>query len=409
MTMLKYLIKISVTFLLLSNALAAQTISLSQVLSFVLLGNPELAAFSYDMRASDAKILQAGLYPNPALDVETENLGVEDIQTTILLSQLIELGGKQRARILQAHAERSKYQLEYEVKKRQLFIETADLFIEILMNQQKASFLQDSISMLESLSASVRRRVEAGKASAIEQNNFKALLALAYVDLKKAKNELVQAKNKLAAKWGATKSFDFTVAGNLDWTLPVISLEELGCFLYNHPQIQLLGGEEDLRAARLRVEKSKSMTDVTVRGGPRFLFDRNEWAWVVGVFMPLPINDRNQGNILAAYENWRRIEQERQAIWTTLLAELNQAYALIFSLNEEIQVLIEIVLPATQDALTASYEGYQNARYSYLEILESERSFRSARIRYFEALEQYHKALAKLEGLTGTQAIFRCN
>lgn len=398
------------TFLLvlLAFPIFAQTISLSEALAFVLLSNPELASFSFDMRADDARILQAGVYPNPALDIETENLGVEEVQTTFLLSQLIELGGKRQARQLHAYAERTRNQLDYEVKKRQLFIETTELFIEVLVNQQKLAFLETTLPMLEGLTGNLEKRIEAGKASAVEQNNFKALIARTRIDFLKTQNDLRQSKNKLAAKWGATTNVAFEVSGSLDWTLPVVSLEELGGFLYTHPEIQLLSGEEGLREARLAVEKSKSMPDITVRGGPRYLFDRDEWVWVLGVYIPLPINDKNCGNILAAYENWRKIEAERQAVWTKLLSLLNQAYSIINNLAVELNVLIRDVLPATKNALSISYKGYQGARYNYLDVLESERSFRSAQLRYFEALEQYHKALAQLEGLTGSQAIFRC-
>ena len=69
--------------------------TLGDILSFTLLNNPELTTYSYDMRAGDAKILQASLRPNPGFDVESENINTPEFrQTTFLLSQLFELGGK---------------------------------------------------------------------------------------------------------------------------------------------------------------------------------------------------------------------------------------------------------------------------------------------------------------------------
>src|ERR1700720_1903156 len=97
----KFTCRIFLLLVCFGHTLNAQcTLSLNQVLALTLLNNPELKAFSYDLRAADANILQAGLWPNPDLDVETEDLGhseefsgLEKAQTTILLSQLIELGG----------------------------------------------------------------------------------------------------------------------------------------------------------------------------------------------------------------------------------------------------------------------------------------------------------------------------
>lgn len=87
-------------------------------LALALLNNPKLKSFSYEMRAADAGFLQAGLHPNPVFDVECENIDSPEFrQTTFLLSQLIELGGKRKARLQFAQSERGKVSLDYEVKK----------------------------------------------------------------------------------------------------------------------------------------------------------------------------------------------------------------------------------------------------------------------------------------------------
>jgi len=80
-------------------------INLRQALSLALMHNPELKAFSWDIRASEARTLQAGLLPNPEIEVEVEEVGgagarsgFDGAETTIALSQLIELGNKQSKR-----------------------------------------------------------------------------------------------------------------------------------------------------------------------------------------------------------------------------------------------------------------------------------------------------------------------
>src|SRR5262245_60728610 len=100
-------------------------IRLQQVLTLTLLRNPELAAFSFDMRAAEARALQAGIWPNPQLGVEVENVagtgsttkGVRAAETTLQLSQLIELGGKRAKRMRLAGLERELTSWDYEVKR----------------------------------------------------------------------------------------------------------------------------------------------------------------------------------------------------------------------------------------------------------------------------------------------------
>jgi cobalt-zinc-cadmium efflux system outer membrane protein len=389
------------------SALKADTsYSLGDVVAFTLLQNPELSTYSFDMRANDARILQASLRPNPALDVETENLDAPKfVQTTLLLSQLIEIGGKRHARIQFARNERDRVFLDYEVKKRQLFVDTTLLFIEVLINQKKIIFLEENLKILQGFSTVVENRVKAGKASMIEEANFSVLLTTSLIDLKNAQNDLKNTKNKLAAQWGETNNDAFVAIGNLDWTPTILPLEEMGHLIHTHPLIMRSHIEENLRDAKIAFEKSHAYPDVNLRGGPRYLNEAKKWVWVIGVSMPLPIKDRNQGRVWEAKENSERIEKEREAIWIKLITELNNAYSTIQTVTSEISLLQNIALPASQKAFDSSYKGYESARYNYLELLETERLYRTSQIRYLQALGEYHKALALLEGITGTRVI----
>jgi cobalt-zinc-cadmium efflux system outer membrane protein len=380
--------------------------TLADALALTLLHNPELNSFSYDMRASEAKILQGSFLPNPTVDVETENINAPIfMQTTFLLSQLIELGGKRKARLQFAKTERDRVALDYEVRKRQLYVNTTLLFIEVLVNQQKTIFLEENLKILQGFSSIVDNRVKAGKASIIEESNFTVLLTTAIIDLKNAKNELKNARNRLSAQWNETKNDEYGVVGNLEWIPKVIPLEEMGTLIQKHPQIVRSQYEDSLRTARVAVERSKAYPDLNLIGGPRYLEEAHKWVWVVGVSVPLPINDRNQGRIWESYENLEKLEKERELIWTVLLTELNNSYSTLQTVFSELNLLKNVVLPAAQRAYDFSYKGYELARYNYLELLETERSYRTSKIRYLQALGEYHKALAQLEGLTGSQAI----
>ncbi|HRD56277.1 MAG TPA: TolC family protein [Parachlamydiaceae bacterium] len=381
---------------------------LNDILTKVLLKNQELNGYNYDMRASDAKILQAGLYINPWFDVETENINAPVFrQTTYLLSQLIELGNKRKARLVLATKERDKIFLDYEVKKRELLVQTALLFIEVLGGQQKVSFLEENFKVLNEFSSVVEKRVEAGKASLIEEANFVVLLNTARIDLQSAKNELKNAQIRLASQWGETNEPSFFVVGSLEELPDVLDLKEMGSLLEEHPQVVRFYFEEAYRDAEVSSQISKSYPDINLRGGPRYLEEAKKWVWVFGLTMPLPINDRNQGRILEALENKDKLEKEREAVFVKLLSELNSSYVSLQNAFQEILVFKDFILPAAQKAYGQSYKGYHLARYNYLELLETERAYRSSKMRYLQVLGEYHKALTIIQGLTGLKAI-RC-
>jgi len=88
-------------------------LTLPQAQALALLQNPKLAAFGWEVRAREAQILQAGLRPNPEVEVEVENFAgsgalqaFRGTEITILLSQLIELAGKRHKRARVAALER---------------------------------------------------------------------------------------------------------------------------------------------------------------------------------------------------------------------------------------------------------------------------------------------------------------
>ncbi len=88
-------------------------VTLRKALALALMHNPELKAFSWDVRVSQARQLQASLWPNPELEVEVEEVGgpgartgFDAAETTIALSQLIELGGKSGKRVKVASLEK---------------------------------------------------------------------------------------------------------------------------------------------------------------------------------------------------------------------------------------------------------------------------------------------------------------
>lgn len=388
------------------NSLSSAEYFLYDALALTIMQNPELQYFNYDVRANDARILQASFRPNPVIDIETENIDAPlFMQTTFLLSQLIEIGGKQKARVQLARTEKDRVFLDYEVKKRQLFVETALLFIQVLIDQQKIAFLEDNLKSLKEYSTVVEKRLKAGKASLIEEANFHVLLTNAALDLKNTQNEWQNNKLKVAAMWGSSNP-EFMALGNLDEILPVIPYEDMKDMIYKHPEMLRFQVESHLRSAKIAVQKSLAYPDMNLRGGPRYLNEAKKWVWVVGVSVPLPIGNRNQGGISESQEILERVEKEKESVQIKLLTELNIAYSNLQTLSSEITLLKDSILPLTKKAYDLSYKGYELAKYNYLELIETERAYRTSQIRYAQALGDYHKNLAAIEGLTGSKAIF---
>jgi outer membrane protein, heavy metal efflux system len=380
---------------------------LRQALALALTRNPELAAVNYDIRISEARVLQAKLLPNPDLEYTGENVagsgsysGGNLSENTLLLGQLIELGGKRGARIREAASGRDLAEFDYETRKREIFLKTARDFVDVLALQRRVEINQQLVGLANDFIPVVVKRIEAGKASDLEKTRFDVSIGSARIDLEQARHDLNAARQRLASRWAALKPRFASVVGTLDSAPASLSLDALARRLPGNPRLARFGAEIAQREAALAREKAAAIPDLTLRAGGRRINESNDTTAVIGFSIPLPLLNRNQGNVRAARDRVDRTDAEQAAIAGELMTELTEAYENLERARAAILILRENVLPGADAALKQTAEGYEAGRFSYLEVLEARRTTGAARIQYLQALTDYHKALLAVEALT---------
>jgi cobalt-zinc-cadmium efflux system outer membrane protein len=383
------------------------SLTLRQALALALTRSPELAFVGFDIRVAEARILQAQLSPNPEAEATSENIAGSGIhsdarrsENTLLLGQLIELGGKRRARVREAAFGLDLAGFDYETKKREVFLKTAEHFIDVLAGQRRVEITDDLVRLANDFAPAIEKRVEAGKASTLEKTRFDVAIASARIDSEQAKYDLLAARQRLSAQWGSARPRFASAAGDLDSIPPTASLETLTDRLEANPRLARFGAEVAQREAALAREKAAAVPDVTLRAGPRQLNETKDITAVVALSIPLPLWNRNQGNIRAAHEQVGRAGAEQVAVATTLMTELSDAYQNLSRARSAIQILRDNVLSGAKTALRETNEGYEAGRFSYLDVLDARQTIGAARIQYLQAITDYHKALQAVEALT---------
>ena len=382
-------------------------LTLRQALALALVGSPELAMFDYDIRIAEAAILQARLLPNPELDLTSENVagsgefsGTGAAERTLQLGQLIELAGKRGKRVREARLGRELAEFDYEAKKREVFLDVHTAFVEVLAGQRAIAVNQEIVELAESILPDIRRRMEAGKTSEIELTRSNVAIATARIGLEQARRDMLGAKHRLAAQWGSTKPRFTSAVGDLEDSPPIASLDALNARLASNPRVARFDTEHARRVATLARERAAAVPDVTLRGGVRQFSDANTSAFLFGASVPIPLFNRNQGNIRAAREQIGKTEAERAFVEATISAELAEAYHAALAAREQIQLFREIVMPQSDEALKLTSEGYRAGRFSYLEFLDVQRTLVTARQQFVAALLAHQQAIARIESLT---------
>ncbi len=383
------------------------SISLAEALARTLRDSPELAAYDYELRAGEARILQAGLRPNPELSLDIENptgtgpyQNADQMENTLTFSQLIELGGKRPARVFEAEATRAVVEWEYQVKRIEVLKAATFAFIDALAAQRRLELAAEVVKVSDEAVTLTEQRVAVGKGSAVEAIRSRVAVASARIEIEQARRDMAIARGNLAARWGA-KAADFAaVRGNLDQHPDAPPLAMLRQRLLGNPDLARWTAERERREALLAKEQTLARPDISLMAGPRIIGKGEDATFVAGFSIPLPLSNRNQGNIAEARANLGKLSEEKRAAEARAFAALNEAFQKLRGAAREIAILEESVIPGAQDAETQLNDGYAAGRFTQFEVLDARRTLNAARVQQVRSLADFQKARAELDALT---------
>lgn len=384
------------------------SLTLRDALALALTENPELAPFAWQERANEAHILQAGLRLNPELGLQVEDVlgtgsfsGGREAQITLQLSQVIELGGKRTARTEVASQARSVTKSEYELKRVEVLGEVAQRFIQVVANQHALDLALTNRQLAEDALRTVDERVKAGKGSALEEKKAQVALARGEVLVGSARYVLDASRKKLSAGWRSSKPVFERADADLFARQPLPSFEGLVDRISRSPEIVRWVSEKKLREAEIKLADARRIPNVTVGGGVRRLQGFDDEALVFGFSMPLQLFDRNQGGAAEARALLGRTEAEQKAAEVRLGIVLLGLYAEMVQDAQVMERLQKEVLPKAEDALMISREGFAQGRFSYLEVLDTQRTLFDIKQEYIQTATAYHQFLVEMERLIG--------
>jgi len=384
-------------------------ITLRDALALALMNNPRLAAFSWEVRAREANVLQAGLLPNPEITIELENFGgsgatsgFDSSENTLWLSQLIELGGKRTKRRTVADFERAVAGWDYESARIDTLTEVALAFSQLLAAQERHALSEELVGVTDRALQIVGEQVKAGAVSAVEKSRAEVTLASSRVELARRVRELNSARKLLAATWGSTTVSFSGVAGVLDEGIsPPPSEPALVRQVEENPDLARWTTELSARRALVDLEDSRAIPDVTLSGGPRWFNETNDSAFVLEVSVPLPLFDRNQGAALEARRRVAKASEERRAAEVDVKTALSTAYESLAATYEAVVSLQRDALPKALAAFDGATAAYRRGVFRYLDVLDAQRTLFALRSDYLDTLAAYHSDVARVERLVG--------
>ncbi len=389
---------------------AAGPLTLRDAIARALRHNPALGSAAWGVREAEAARLQAGLPPNPELEAEFENIGgsgefrgTDALETTIVLSQLVELGGKRTKRERLAHFESRLAGWDYEARRLAVITETARKFIAALSLQHQVAVAKDNLALADKMLQTVSRMVDAGKLSLLEQSKARVEVARARMRHNGVRRTLAAARAGLAALWAGHGPPVTALAGNLEAVSNIPPADDLAAYVEDNPAAGRWETEMHHRRAAVALAAARAIPDITAGIGFRHFGEtpNNDYAFLAAFSMPLPLYDRNQGGIAKARAGLARTLFEKKTSLAQLRAAFQTAYQDLAAAHMESVSLRDEIMPAAHRAHEASMTSFRAGKADYLDVLDAQRTLVSVRKQYLQTLAAYHIAVATVEGIIG--------
>jgi cobalt-zinc-cadmium efflux system outer membrane protein len=386
---------------------AQGSISLAKALQLSLANNRDLQLYPYQRNSSEALLLQAGLRPLPNAELMVENaLGGGDYnsfdasESTLALSQVIELGEKREQRIAVAQARQNQLSTEYELSRLDVLAEASRRYYYVLALQAKAGInaqrLTEDLKALEVIIS----RTRAGAAAAADVSKLELRVARSRATEQKLRNEQILAARRLSAMWQAEPDFE-RVEGQLSVIPTLPTLPALRSAIDRTPRLEQQFALQRLADARVELAQANGRSDLTLGLGLRHFEASNDQALVFSVAMPLAFRNPNEGRIKAARADRQRSTRKTELLMQTLELELLQIYQQLQNNRDRALQVRDELLPRSHKLIEDTRQGYQLGQYSVLQWTDAQAERFALERELIDLYAAIYLQLLELERITG--------
>lgn len=388
------------------QAPSGPVLTLAQALDLADANAPSMEAATAGVRAASAARQVAALRPNPTISTDIENVGgsraynvIEAPKQTVSFGLPFELGGKRSARIAVADAQGQRAGIDRAIAEADLRLAITKAYVEAVAADRRLATTREQANLAEDALHAAHVRVQAGRASPLEEQRADVLRINARAAVDRAERLAELAHGNLGRRIGrsATGLLDDRWFDRVDSYRPARLLD---------PR-QTLGAasawsDEQVAAAQVRMARSQRIPDVTLSAGARRLSINNDVAAVFGVSIPLPFFNRGTAAVDQANAERERSSALRRGAELDIEQAIAQAQADVANAAASARTTTGPVLASAQEAARIARIGYREGKFGQLDLLDAERMLAEIRTAAIDSLANFHDAQAELDRLTAS-------
>ena len=384
-----------------AGQLAASGMTLAEFEQMALQCNPTLAQAAARVEAARGNYVQVGLCPNPVagyIGAEMGNEGRAGQQGGYVSQELVTAKKLELNRGIAAQEVR---QAEYawQMQQQRVMTDVRRSFYDVLVAQRTVELTGQLARIGEEGVKSIEALMKAKEVARGDVLQARIELDTAKILLEKARNRYAAAWRNLTAVVGAVGMEPRPLAGDVQDGLSQPTWEETFCRLLGQsPQLAIAQTGVARAQAAVNREFAGRVPNVDLQAAMQYDNATQDTFATVQVGIPIPLFNRNQGNIQRAQAELMAAQSEVQRVKFALQQRLAAVFEQYTNARYEVEKYQRDVLPNAEESLKLTNSGYRQGEFSYLMLLTAQRTYFQTNVAYLDALRELRASATAIEG-----------
>ena len=392
-------------------------ISLDQAIQLAIEHNHALLAARTTIVQNQALEVQANVRPNPTLFTDWEYLPLvpapgglasylhDSTEGDLGLSYLFERGEKRQHRLQAAKDTTAVSRSTVTDNARTLAFQVAQLYITAQLADSTLDLARQDLKSFQTTVDISERQFQSGGISENDFLQIKLQLVQFQQDVEQAELSKAQALSDLRQQLGyESVPSEYDIADALEYRPVAANLEAL--------QMKALENRPDLRTAQLGITTAKSQYELAKANGKQDVTVSGNYSHVnaisavtFSVSMPLPIFDRNQGNIAQTHVAIAQAQEQQKATNGQVLTDVRDAYEGLQSNDRVVKIFTSGARETALKSRDISEYAYRRGAIALLDFLNAERQYRATELAYRQAVAAYVTSIEQLRQAVGSRSL----
>jgi len=397
-------------------------VTVDQLVARAVAESPEIRATQADVDAARGRLLQAGLRPNPMLDLGGQKALGPDNNIMVGLTLPLDLNRRKEGRVAVAEWDLEMKRAQVADRERRLRAEVRMRAADLLATRRDLEVTDDLLRVNREALRLIGERARRGAVPALEES-----LALVEVNRLEANRRMLESRVEvftlqLKALTAWPVEAPLIVQGDLG--APPAAFDRavgLGQALAQRSDLRVAQADAAMARAKILKEQAEGRWDASVSVN----YQRQDFGYSLkgvasngslqpitdvfhyfggGVTITLPVRNQNQGNVAAARAEATAADRRIELAAITIRQEVDAAFTQYEAAQRSLEIYARGVREVARQNLEVVRRSYELGRGTLLDLIAEQRRYIEIEMGYTEVLKQVYTAGIEIERAVGPAA-----